>query len=240
MLPYSFNAQRRVKDCDADFYSQAHGKCQRLMADGAGRARGLAAWFSRIDRDWANVRVESVYGIANGETQAAGTLTPLKVAAAAVLIAAASNNLVKGIYAYSLADRKAGWQSLSLQATLAAAGLVPLFWIGSLYPWKLVKPSWIRGHAGTDATSRRSGSLRYFRRSLRSTGTDCLIPPGLLSKLPLGSHEEFLVLSLAQRAGPLTVDLPPDKAPGTAIRQDSSTLFGIIKVVVLGPPVFFQ
>ena len=43
-----------------------------------------------------------------GMTQAAGTLTPLKVAAAAVLIAAASNNLVKGIYAYSLADRKTG------------------------------------------------------------------------------------------------------------------------------------
>jgi uncharacterized membrane protein (DUF4010 family) len=35
-----------------------------------------------------------------GMTQSAGTLTSLKVAAAAVLIAAASNNLVKGIYAY--------------------------------------------------------------------------------------------------------------------------------------------
>ena len=43
-----------------------------------------------------------------GMTQAAGTLTPLKVAAGAVLIAAASNNLIKGIYAYSLADRKTG------------------------------------------------------------------------------------------------------------------------------------
>jgi uncharacterized membrane protein (DUF4010 family) len=62
-------------------------------------------------------------------TQAAGSLTPLKVAAAAVLIAAASNNLIKGIYAYSLADRKTGIQSLSLLATLAALGLVPLFWI---------------------------------------------------------------------------------------------------------------
>ena len=66
-----------------------------------------------------------------GMTQAAGTLTPLKVAAAAVLIAAASNNLVKGIYAYSLADRKTGVQSLALMTVLAAAGLVPLFWIGS-------------------------------------------------------------------------------------------------------------
>ena len=34
-----------------------------------------------------------------GMTQAAGSITPLKVAAAAVLIAAASNNLIKGIYA---------------------------------------------------------------------------------------------------------------------------------------------
>ena len=66
-----------------------------------------------------------------GMTQAAGTLTPLKVAAAAVLIAASSNNFVKGIYAYSLADRKTGVQSLALLTALAAAGLVPLFWIGS-------------------------------------------------------------------------------------------------------------
>jgi uncharacterized membrane protein (DUF4010 family) len=65
-----------------------------------------------------------------GLTQAAGTLTPLKVAAGAILIAAASNNLVKGIYAYSLADRKTGVQSLLFLAGLAAIGLVPLFWLG--------------------------------------------------------------------------------------------------------------
>ena len=66
-----------------------------------------------------------------GMTQAAGALTPLKVAAAAVLIAAASNNLVKGIYAYSLADRKTGVQSLALLVALAALSLVPLLWLGS-------------------------------------------------------------------------------------------------------------
>ncbi len=66
-----------------------------------------------------------------GMTQAAGALTPLKVAAAAVLIAAASNNLVKGIYAYSMADRKTGLQSLALLAALGALGLVPLLWLGS-------------------------------------------------------------------------------------------------------------
>jgi len=61
-----------------------------------------------------------------GMTQAAGKLTPLKVAAAAVAIAAASNNLVKGIYAYSLADKKTGIQALSFLAGLAALGLTPL------------------------------------------------------------------------------------------------------------------
>ncbi|HUO25587.1 MAG TPA: MgtC/SapB family protein [Candidatus Aquilonibacter sp.] len=64
-----------------------------------------------------------------GMTQAAGSLTPLKVAADAVLIAAASNNLIKGIYSFSLADRKTGIQSLGLLGALAALGLVPLFWL---------------------------------------------------------------------------------------------------------------
>jgi uncharacterized membrane protein (DUF4010 family) len=64
-----------------------------------------------------------------GMTQAAGTITPLKVAAAAVMIAAASNNLIKGIYSYSLADRQTGIRSLCLLAALAAAGLVPLLWL---------------------------------------------------------------------------------------------------------------
>jgi uncharacterized membrane protein (DUF4010 family) len=64
-----------------------------------------------------------------GMTQAAGTLTPLPLAAAAVLIAAASNNLIKGVYSYWLADRKTGIQSLSFLVALAAAGLMPLFWL---------------------------------------------------------------------------------------------------------------
>ena len=64
-----------------------------------------------------------------GMTQAAGSQAPLGVAAAAILIAASSNNLVKGIYAYSLSDRKTGVLSLSLLAALAAAGLTPLLWL---------------------------------------------------------------------------------------------------------------
>jgi uncharacterized membrane protein (DUF4010 family) len=64
-----------------------------------------------------------------GMTQAAGTLTPLKVAAAAVLIAAASNNLIKGIYSYFLAGQRTRLQSLSLLVGLALAGTVPLLWM---------------------------------------------------------------------------------------------------------------
>ena len=62
-----------------------------------------------------------------GMTQAAGGGAPLAVAA--ILIAAASNNLAKGLYAYSLSDRKTGVLSLSLLAALAAAGLTPLLWL---------------------------------------------------------------------------------------------------------------
>jgi uncharacterized membrane protein (DUF4010 family) len=64
-----------------------------------------------------------------GMTQSAGGATPLKLAAAAILIAAASNNLIKGIYAYSLAGRKTGMQSFGLLAGLALLGLLPLLWI---------------------------------------------------------------------------------------------------------------
>ena len=64
-----------------------------------------------------------------GITQTAGANTPLKLGAEAVLIAAASNNFVKGIYAYAFADRKTGMQSICLLAALAALGLAPLFWI---------------------------------------------------------------------------------------------------------------
>jgi uncharacterized membrane protein (DUF4010 family) len=65
-----------------------------------------------------------------GLTQAAGTLTPLKVAAAAVAIAAASNNIAKGCYAFSLSDRKTGIQALVMLLALAVLGLIPLFWLG--------------------------------------------------------------------------------------------------------------
>ena len=52
-----------------------------------------------------------------------------EVAAGAILIAAASNNVVKSIYAYSMADRKTGRQSLAFLVGLAVAGLVSLAWL---------------------------------------------------------------------------------------------------------------
>jgi uncharacterized membrane protein (DUF4010 family) len=64
-----------------------------------------------------------------GMTQSAGSSAPIGVAAVGILIAASSNNLVKGIYGFALADRKTGIQSLCLLAGLALAGLVPLLWI---------------------------------------------------------------------------------------------------------------
>ena len=48
---------------------------------------------------------------------------------AAILIAAASNNVVKGIYAFTFAHRQAGTQGLCLLLGLAALGLLPLFWL---------------------------------------------------------------------------------------------------------------
>ncbi len=62
-------------------------------------------------------------------TQSAGGVTSLHVASAAILIAAASNNLVKGIYSYIWSDRQTGVQSLCLLAGLAVAGLAPLLWL---------------------------------------------------------------------------------------------------------------
>ncbi|MGC1460613.1 MAG: MgtC/SapB family protein [Terracidiphilus sp.] len=81
-----------------------------------------------VDTLAAIMGVSDVDPFIMGLTQAAGTLTPVNVAAGAILIAAASNNVVKGIYAYSLADKKTGLQALLFLLGLAAAGLVPLIW----------------------------------------------------------------------------------------------------------------
>ncbi len=61
-------------------------------------------------------------------TQATPASTASGLAASAILIAAASNNVVKGVYAYILSPRGTGGKSLVLLLILAAAGSVPLFW----------------------------------------------------------------------------------------------------------------
>lgn len=64
-----------------------------------------------------------ILGLAQG-----GASTPLRIAATAIVIAAASNNLVKAIYAYAFADRTTGLKSAVMLLVLAGLGLVPLAW----------------------------------------------------------------------------------------------------------------
>jgi uncharacterized membrane protein (DUF4010 family) len=59
-------------------------------------------------------------------TQASAPLA-LHVAAVAVVIAAASNNAIKGVYAWIFADRPTGRLALAALLALALAGLLPLF-----------------------------------------------------------------------------------------------------------------
>jgi uncharacterized membrane protein (DUF4010 family) len=59
-------------------------------------------------------------------TQSAGHAAPLHLAAASIVVAAASNNLAKGFFALGFADRKTGRQSLLLLIGLTLAGLLPL------------------------------------------------------------------------------------------------------------------
>jgi uncharacterized membrane protein (DUF4010 family) len=63
-------------------------------------------------------------------TQAAGLTTPLNVCAGAILLASSSNNLAKGLYAYTFGKRgRAGLESMALLLLLAIAGLIPLLWL---------------------------------------------------------------------------------------------------------------
>jgi uncharacterized membrane protein (DUF4010 family) len=68
-----------------------------------------------------------ILGLAN----TVGTSTPFGLAASAVMVAAASNNIVKGGYAFSFGDRKTGMESLILLLVFAGVGLVPLVWLAA-------------------------------------------------------------------------------------------------------------
>ncbi|HNX49175.1 MAG TPA: DUF4010 domain-containing protein [Thermoanaerobaculaceae bacterium] len=58
-----------------------------------------------------------------GLTQSAGLTTPLAAAASAVLLTTASNNALKGVYAFVFADRRTGLQGLVGLLLLAFAGV---------------------------------------------------------------------------------------------------------------------
>ena len=60
-----------------------------------------------------------------GLTQSAGT--PVGLAAVGIAIAAASNNVVKGAYAFAFADRETGTQALGLLLAVSFLGLLPIF-----------------------------------------------------------------------------------------------------------------
>jgi uncharacterized membrane protein (DUF4010 family) len=82
-----------------------------------------------VDTLAAVVGVTDINPFVLGMTQAAGTVTAVNLAAGAIAIAAASNNIVNGIYAYSLGDRKTGTQSLILLVALALGALTSLIWL---------------------------------------------------------------------------------------------------------------
>lgn len=62
-----------------------------------------------------------------GLAQTAGSTTPLSAAAAAVLITTASNNVLKGVYAFSFADRRTGAQGLAALTLLGLAGILTVW-----------------------------------------------------------------------------------------------------------------
>jgi uncharacterized membrane protein (DUF4010 family) len=66
-----------------------------------------------------------IVGLAQGGPAA----TPVRVAATSIVVAAASNDLLKAIYAYAFADPATGRRSLALLLGLALLGLVPLAWM---------------------------------------------------------------------------------------------------------------
>jgi uncharacterized membrane protein (DUF4010 family) len=62
-------------------------------------------------------------------TQAAGSTAHLSLSAGVIVLAAASNNMAKGLYAFFFGSRTVGRQGLFLLAMLALAGLIPLLWL---------------------------------------------------------------------------------------------------------------
>ena len=64
-----------------------------------------------------------------GLAQSTGPAISLSTAASAILVATASNNLMKGVYAVAFGEKKTGRATLVWLVGLAALGLVPLLWV---------------------------------------------------------------------------------------------------------------
>ena len=64
-----------------------------------------------------------------GVVQGTGAQIALLLAASAIVVAAASNSLVKGIYGLGFADQATGTQAFALLSGLAVLGLGPLLWL---------------------------------------------------------------------------------------------------------------
>ena len=62
-----------------------------------------------------------------GVTDAAGKATPMGTAAAAIILAMASNNVVNGVYAFYLGDKRTGRMALGLLAALGALAAILAF-----------------------------------------------------------------------------------------------------------------
>ncbi|MCS6953930.1 MAG: alpha-glucan family phosphorylase, partial [Bryobacteraceae bacterium] len=59
-LCHYFNSHRMVREYTEVFYLIGHLRFTQLAADGAARARALAAWLERVERSWPAVGVERV------------------------------------------------------------------------------------------------------------------------------------------------------------------------------------
>ncbi len=80
-LCHFFNTHRMVREYTERFYLPAAARYRQLTADGMSRARALAAWKTRVQENWSQVRIEmAVLSVAEGVDT--GPLTELKVGSA--------------------------------------------------------------------------------------------------------------------------------------------------------------
>ncbi len=64
-----------------------------------------------------------------GLTQSGGKSVPISIASISILIATASNNIIKGIYAIIFSNQQIGKQSFYLLLLLSFFGLIPIMWL---------------------------------------------------------------------------------------------------------------